>query len=215
VITLCRGTSTLRPLSYIWCLSRQLYQMVCIFCTVGRGGGGGLLSCHSPSYFAVLGGPLPSLGAVQLYRTNIPRGFTPTGNGGEDPPPTGTGLITITAFPAPGTLDAIAGTLSGIATPASYKTIMYMQDQGGNWWIKPYTGQVLPIGTSGAFRADGWASYPPGDINFAAIQLYVVPLTTPVVDGGFRPYPCAALLPFSNENILQSLADLYPNPLLP
>lgn len=44
--------------------------------------------------------------------------------------------IAITAFPAPGTLDPIAGSVRGLPGGA-YKAVMYLSGEANSWWIKP------------------------------------------------------------------------------
>jgi hypothetical protein len=61
------------------------------------------------------------------------------------------GAITLQAFPAPGTLDAISGTVGGLANPAGYKVAMYLSVQDGQWYIKPLQNAATQLSGAGAF----------------------------------------------------------------
>lgn len=85
--------------------------------------------------------------------------------------------LVFTEFPAPGSLAAIAGKVVGLPQPASaagYKAALYMQIPGDSWWSKPMPGSTVPVGADGSFRFTGWASYPSGDVDFAAVAVQIL-----------------------------------------
>lgn len=53
--------------------------------------------------------------------------------------------IAITAFPAPGSLDAVSGKVNGLPGGA-YKVVMYLSGQANSWWIKPQVRATLALG---------------------------------------------------------------------
>jgi hypothetical protein len=74
----------------------------------------------------VLGDALPPLlDDVAAYKANLPRGFVV--NAASPAPISGPPTLTLTQFPAPGKLTAIAGTVTGVANPGDYKVILYMK----------------------------------------------------------------------------------------
>jgi hypothetical protein len=147
----------------------------------------------------VLGGPLPGglAPAAAVWRT-FARGFAPSGpSPGPSPGPhSGPAVLTVTAFPAPGTLTPISGRLTNVAAPASHVVAMYLQAPDSTWWVKPLPNTPITIAADGTFTTTTWASYPAGDVNFVAVHLYVLPVGTPipVVLGAGLP---AALTPLA------------------
>jgi len=56
---------------------------------------------------------------------------------------------------------AIAGKVTGLAGAANtYKVIMYLSVQDGQWYIKPNPGAATTLAADGTFTINGWASYP-------------------------------------------------------
>lgn len=55
-------------------------------------------------------------------------------------------------------------------------------------WIKPYPASSVPL-VNTAFSFDNWASYPAGDVQAQAFEIYIIPAATPVQDvlGGTLP----------------------------
>jgi hypothetical protein len=96
--------------------------------------------------------------------------------------------IRLTAFPAPGTLTDVAGTVTGLPG-GSYKAVLYLEAGNGAMWIKPQPGSSAPLDAGGNFRFTNWAAYPPGDVNFVSLRVYIVPATAPTVSilGGPAP----------------------------
>ena len=111
---------------------------------------------------AVLGGPLPgSVAAAAVLAGAFPAGFTP---GAPSPTPVAPGTapdIILSAFPVSGGLTPISGRVVNLASPASYKAVLYVKAASGEWWIKPYPDTSRAIATTGVFTFADWASNPP------------------------------------------------------
>lgn len=99
--------------------------------------------------------------------------------------------IALTAFPAPGTQDPVSGRVNGLPGGA-YKVVMYLSGQANSWWIKPQPNTAAPVDASGAFTFGNWAAYPPADVNFQNIALFVVPAASPTLNVLGGPLPSAA-----------------------
>lgn len=98
--------------------------------------------------------------------------------------------IAFTAFPAPGSLSAVAGKVNGLPQGgAGYKAVLYMQIPGGSWWSKPTPGASVPLAADGTFRFDGWASYPTGDVDFTALAVQVMPASAGAASALGEPLP--------------------------
>lgn len=92
-------------------------------------------------------------------------------------PALGAPSLVFTEFPAPGSLTAIAGRVDGLPLPVPagcYKAALYMQIPGDSWWSKPTPGASVPVAADGSFRFAGWASFPSGDVDFAALTVQIL-----------------------------------------
>jgi hypothetical protein len=103
--------------------------------------------------------------------------------------PGGATTLSMTRFPAPGTLTPLAGKFTGFpggAHASDYKVILYLQGAGGganNWWVKPQPNAAAIVNNDGTWTIENWASYPQGDVNFASFEVYLVPLSQAVPNG--------------------------------
>ncbi len=143
---------------------------------------------------AVEGGALPDYGASQAVRGIYPAGTTvgpaPSPSATSTPAAAGASpiatpsatpsgavnnggpAIAITAFPAQGGLSAISGTVTGLANPAGYWAILYVQAANGNWWIKPTNdNDYTALNGSGTFSIN-WASNPSVSCLLRSISSY-------------------------------------------
>lgn len=97
--------------------------------------------------------------------------------------------ITLSAFPAAGTLGGIVGRVTGLAEGSTATLRMWLRTKPLNdeWWVKPNVGaaSILPLAVDGAFTIANWASDPAQDVAWADIRLAVIPpgLTVPDVLG--------------------------------
>jgi len=169
---------------------------------------------------AVLGGPLPGgLAAASAISRVFPRGFTPAAPSAAPTagPHAGPAVLSITAFPSPGTLTPVGGRLSNVAAPSGYMVALYLQAPDGTWWVKPLPNQPIPIAADGTFLVTAWASYPAGDVNFQAMHLYVLPVGTPIptVLGGPLPTGLTPLAAVQGQYVRGYVAGTASSPFDP
>jgi hypothetical protein len=95
-----------------------------------------------------LGAPLPAaMMAASVASGTYPNGYiVPAGGGGgtvQPPPAGGPGALTLTEFPAPGVISPIAGKLSGVTNPQTYKIVMYLTNDGTTWYARSFLSCCL------------------------------------------------------------------------